>query len=54
MRLANGTLPWPWVDPDKALPWVEKRIGFALADSQIAATRLALMCADPCGVVLSR
>ena len=23
MRLANGTLPWPWIDPDKALPWVE-------------------------------
>src|SRR5262249_33653735 len=42
MRLANGTLPWPWIDPDKALPWVEKRIGFALAESQIAAIRLAL------------
>jgi hypothetical protein len=24
-RLANGTLPWPWIDPDKALPWVEKQ-----------------------------
>ena len=22
MRLANGTLPWPWIDPGKALPWV--------------------------------
>jgi exodeoxyribonuclease V alpha subunit len=43
MRLANGTLPWPWIDPDKALPWVEKRIGLALAESQIAAIRLALM-----------
>jgi exodeoxyribonuclease V alpha subunit len=42
-RLANGTLPWPWIDPDKALPWVEKRIGFALAESQIAAIRLAVM-----------
>ncbi len=21
MRLANGKLPWPWIDPDKALPW---------------------------------
>ena len=20
-RLANGKLPWPWIDPDKALPW---------------------------------
>jgi len=25
-RLANGTLPWPWINPDKALPWVEQRI----------------------------
>ena len=29
-------------DPDKALPWVEQRIGLALAESQIAAIRLAL------------
>ncbi|WP_308284897.1 MULTISPECIES: helix-hairpin-helix domain-containing protein [Bradyrhizobium] len=21
IRLANGTLPWPWINPDKALPW---------------------------------
>ena len=42
-RLANGTLPWPWIDPDKALPWVEKRIGITLAESQVAAIRLALM-----------
>jgi exodeoxyribonuclease V alpha subunit len=41
-RLANGPLPWPWIDPDKALPWVEKRIGLALAESQVAAIRLAL------------
>src|SRR6478609_11231124 len=25
LRLTNGTPPWPWIDPDKALPWVEKR-----------------------------
>src|SRR5438132_3470000 len=30
-RLANGPLPWPWIDPDKALPWAEKRIRLALA-----------------------
>lgn len=42
MRLANGPLPWPWIDADKAVPWVEKRVGLALADSQIAAIRLAL------------
>jgi exodeoxyribonuclease V alpha subunit len=42
MRLANGACPWPWIDPDKALPWVEQRIGLALAESQVAAIRLAL------------
>jgi exodeoxyribonuclease V alpha subunit len=42
LRLANRTLPWPWIDPQKALPWVEGRIGLALADSQVAAIRLAL------------
>ena len=41
-RLANGPLPWPWIDPDKALPWAEKHIGLALAESQVAAIRLAL------------
>ena len=41
-RLANGTPPWPSIDPDKALPWVEKHIGLALAESQVAAVRLAL------------
>jgi exodeoxyribonuclease V alpha subunit len=43
MQLANGRLPWPWIDPAKALPWVEQRIGLALAESQVAAIRLALM-----------
>jgi exodeoxyribonuclease V alpha subunit len=42
-RLVNGVLPWPWIDPGKALPWVEKRIGLALAESQVAAIRLTLM-----------
>src|SRR5213080_4273599 len=42
-RLANRPLPWPWIDPDKALPWVEERIGFGLAKSQVAAIRLALI-----------
>jgi exodeoxyribonuclease V alpha subunit len=41
--LANGRLPWPRIDPDKALPWVEKHIALALAESQVAAVRLALM-----------
>jgi len=42
-RLANGCSPWPWIDPVKALPWAEKRIGLTLAESQVAAVRLALM-----------
>src|ERR1700674_11285 len=42
-RLANGPLPWSWIDPDKALPWVEERIGVALAESHDAAIRLALL-----------
>jgi exodeoxyribonuclease V alpha subunit len=41
-QLANGTLPWPWIDANKALPWVEERIGLGLAKSQVAAIRLAL------------
>lgn len=41
-RLANGTLPWPWIDPEKALPWVGKQIGLGLAESQVTAIRLAL------------
>jgi exodeoxyribonuclease V alpha subunit len=43
MRLADGTLPWARIDPDKALPWVEERISLALAESQVAAIRLALV-----------
>ena len=41
--LANAPLPWPWIDPEKAVPWVEQRIGLDLADSQVAAVRLALV-----------
>ena len=39
----NGRLPWAWIDEEKAVPWVEKRSGLQLADSQRAAIRLALM-----------
>jgi exodeoxyribonuclease V alpha subunit len=42
LRLANGTLPWPYIDPEKALPWIEQNTGLTLAESQIAAIRLAL------------
>jgi hypothetical protein len=27
----NGNLPWPWIDPAKALPWIEQRTGMFLA-----------------------
>ena len=42
LTLARGTLPWPWIDADKALPWVEQRTGLTLAESQTAAVRLTL------------
>ena len=43
IRIVKGRLPWPWIDEEKALPWVETRSGLQLADSQRAAIRLALM-----------
>ena len=42
-RLARGTLPWPYIDPEKALPWIERKTGLSLAESQTAAIRLALI-----------
>ena len=42
IRIARGRLPWPWIDEAKAIPWVEKRSGLQLADSQKAAIRQAL------------
>ena len=43
LRLANGKLPWPDIDPAKALPWIEQKTGLSLAESQVAALRLALV-----------
>jgi exodeoxyribonuclease V alpha subunit len=40
--LAAGHPPWPQLDADKAIPWVEGRTGLALAESQQRALRLAL------------
>ncbi len=40
--LLTGRLPWPAIDPDKALPWIEKRTGLTLAPSQQEAITLAL------------
>lgn len=41
-QLATAPLPWPAIDADKALPWIERKTGLALAESQVAAIRLAL------------
>ena len=41
--LANGRLPWPYIDPEKALPWIGQKTGLSLAPSQIEAIRLALL-----------
>src|SRR6202040_700074 len=36
LRLVIGTLPWPYIDPEKALPWVEQKTGLSFADRQVA------------------
>src|SRR5215469_12419825 len=41
-RLAAGNPPWPVIDVDKAVPWVEKRTKLALAESQKEAIHVAL------------
>jgi exodeoxyribonuclease V alpha subunit len=41
--LAARKPPWPSIDVDKAIPWVEQRTKLALADSQKAALRAALV-----------
>jgi exodeoxyribonuclease V alpha subunit len=43
LRLVNGKLPWPYIDPEKALPWIEAKTGLMLASSQAKAIRLALL-----------
>lgn len=41
-HLVLGSLPWLNINIDKALPWIEKKTGLSLAQSQIEAVRLAL------------
>ena len=41
-RIRSGPLPWPEIDADKALPWIEQKTGLKLAASQADATRIAL------------
>lgn len=40
--LRAAALPWPAIDADRALPWIEDQTGLALAPGQAAAIRLAL------------
>src|SRR5487761_1801620 len=40
--LAAAPLPWPSIDAEKALPWVEQKIGLTLAASQREAVARAL------------
>jgi hypothetical protein len=41
-RLMSEPLPWAYIDPEKALPWIERKTGSALADSQRSAISLTL------------
>jgi exodeoxyribonuclease V alpha subunit len=40
--LVAGKPPWPAIEADKAIPWVEKRTNLALAESQKEAIRVVL------------
>ncbi|HWX28740.1 MAG TPA: AAA family ATPase, partial [Steroidobacteraceae bacterium] len=40
--LSAGKPPWPAIDVDKAIPWVEQRTKLVLAESQREAVRVAL------------
>ncbi len=40
--LSRGALPWPSIEAEKAIAWVESRTGLALAESQKDALRLTL------------
>src|SRR5215468_2302545 len=42
LKLGTGKPPWPWIDPEKAIPWIEQRTGLVLAESQRSAVALAL------------
>ncbi len=42
IQRAQGKPPWPEIDLDKALPWVEQKTGKTLSASQREAVRLVL------------
>lgn len=41
-RLAGGPVPWPEIDAEKAIPWVEAKAGITLAEGQREALRRAV------------
>lgn len=41
-RLLQGKYPWPHIDIESAIPWVENQTGLQLSDSQRRAVQLAL------------
>ena len=41
-RIRTGALPWPEIEADKALPWIERKTSIKLAASQTEAIRIAL------------
>ncbi|VXD04572.1 ATP-dependent RecD-like DNA helicase [Sphingomonas sp. T1] len=43
LRLRQGLLPWPAIDAERAIPWVEGKTGLNLSASQRDAVRLALL-----------
>jgi exodeoxyribonuclease V alpha subunit len=42
VRISSASLPWPEIDAERALPWIEEKTGLTLAASQAEAIRLAL------------
>ena len=40
--LRDGQPPWPTIEADKAIAWVQAKLGVTLAESQQAAVRMAL------------
>ena len=42
IRLSSGAMPWPNIDPSKAIPWVENKLNVTLAASQKEAVDVAL------------
>ena len=43
LALAKGSPPWPTIDVEKAVPWVESKTGKTLAVSQRAAVEMVLL-----------